>query len=87
MEEEEGKPAKTAMEEVGDEPAVIVMGANSTDAKEEVTGGDGDDSLPDYVCCVVTEGIWTYFAAALLIIVLFAIATLKYCKKYLAKPR
>ncbi len=49
--------------------------------------GDGAYVLPDYVCCVVTEGVWTYFAAALLIIVLFAIATLKYCKKYLAKPR
>lgn len=43
--------------------------------------------LPDYVCCVVTEGVWTYFACFLLIAVLFAVATLKYCKKRFEKPR
>ncbi len=53
----------------------------------EDTDDDPTKKLPEYVCCVVTEGVWTYFGAALLIVVLFAIATLKYCKKYLAKPR
>ena len=46
-----------------------------------------EDHLPPYVCCVLTEGIWTIFAATLLIIVLFTIATLKYFKKYLAKSK
>ena len=44
-------------------------------------------SVPDYVCCVVTEGVWTWFAAILLIVVLFSAATLKYCKKRLSKPK
>ena len=43
--------------------------------------------VPDYVCCVVTEGVWTWFAAFLLIIVLFSAATLKYCRKRLSKPK
>ena len=43
--------------------------------------------VPDYVCCVVTEAVWTWFAATLLIVVLFAVATLKYCKKRMNKPK
>ena len=50
--------------------------------------GDEDvEEIPDYVCCVLTEGVWTIFSAATLIIVLFTIATLKYFKKYLARSR
>ena len=33
--------------------------------------------VPDYVCCAVTEGVWTWFFCILLIVVLFAVATLK----------
>ena len=43
--------------------------------------------IPDYVCCVLTEDVWTIFGACALIISLFTIATLKYFKKYLAKTR
>ena len=43
--------------------------------------------VPEYVCCVVTEAVWTWFAATLLIVVLFAVATLKYCKKRMNKPK
>jgi len=65
------------------------MAENATAENNNVTQlDDGDnEGLPDYVCCVVTEGVWTYFSAFLLIAVLFAVATLKYCKKRLAKPR
>ena len=42
---------------------------------------DGEDSdevaIPDYVCCVVTEGVWVWFAAILLFAILMFIATLK----------
>ena len=48
---------------------------------------DEEFIIPDYVCCVLTEGVWTIFAASLLIIGLFAIATLKYLKKRLAKTK
>lgn len=43
--------------------------------------------IPDYVCCVLTEGVWTIFGACVLILGLFTIATLKYFKKYLAKTK
>ena len=46
-----------------------------------------DFVIPDYVCCVLTEGVWTIFGACLLIFGLFTIATLKYFKKYLAKTK
>ena len=46
-----------------------------------------DFVIPDYVCCVLTEGVWTIFGASLLILGLFTIATLKYFKKYLAKTK
>lgn len=48
---------------------------------------DENQVLPDYVCCVVTEGVWTWFGASLLIVVLFAAATLKYCKKSLSEQK
>jgi hypothetical protein len=41
--------------------------------------------LPDYVCCVVTEGVWTWFSAFLFTIILFVVATLRYYKKSLRK--
>lgn len=46
-----------------------------------------EDPIPPYVCCVVTEGVWTIFGATLLIVALFTIATMKYFKKYLAKSK
>ncbi len=56
---------------------------------EAVAPVDDDDNfeIPDYVCCVLTEGTWTWFGAFLLIFILFTIATLKYCKKYLTKTK
>ncbi len=61
---------------------------NVTEAVEEsVTEDRVSDGLPDYVCCVVTEGAWTYFASTFLIVVLLSVATIKYCKKRLAKPK
>lgn len=43
------------------------------------TGGDDSDEIliPDYVCCVVTEVVWLWFAAVVLFAVLVFIATLK----------
>ncbi len=43
--------------------------------------------IPDYVCCVLTEDVWTIFGACVLILSLFTIATLKYFKKYLASTK
>ena len=40
-------------------------------------GGDDEILVPNYVCCVVTEGVWVWFAAVLLFVVLMFIATLK----------
>ena len=53
---------------------------NKTHMKEEFI-------IPDYVCCVLTEDVWTIFGACALILSLFTIATLKYFKKYLAKTK
>ena len=53
---------------------------NKTHVKEEFI-------IPDYVCCVLTEDVWTIFGACALILSLFTIATLKYFKKYLAKTK
>ena len=84
--------ASATFEEEGQDLAKVILD-NSTslvedeDSLSKAEPEDAGNNLPDYVCCVVTEGVWTYFAAALLIVVLFAVATLKYCKKYLAKPR
>ena len=41
------------------------------------TGDDDEILVPNYVCCVVTEGVWVWFAAVLLFVVLMFIATLK----------
>ncbi len=51
--------------------------------------GDEEDDfeIPDYVCCVLSEGTWTWFGAFLLIFILLLVATLKYCRKYLSKPK
>ena len=43
--------------------------------------------IPDYVCCVLTEGTWTWFGAVLFSVILLLIATLKYCRKHLSKPK
>merc|ERR1712223_2319364 len=43
--------------------------------------------IPPYVCCVLTEEAWTWFAAILFFAILLFIATLKYCRKYLSKPK
>ena len=46
-----------------------------------------DDELPDYVCCVVTESVWTWFLTIILSVLLFALATLRYCKRYLGSEQ
>ena len=43
--------------------------------------------IPDYVCCVLSEGTWTWFGAILVSLLLLLIAILKYCRKYLSKPK
>ena len=43
--------------------------------------------IPDYVCCVITDGTWTWFAAILFSVILLILATLKYCRKHLSKPK
>eukprot|EP00096_Caligus_rogercresseyi_P015464 TRINITY_DN7895_c0_g1_i1.p1 TRINITY_DN7895_c0_g1~~TRINITY_DN7895_c0_g1_i1.p1 ORF type:complete len:697 (+),score=171.70 TRINITY_DN7895_c0_g1_i1:125-2215(+) len=43
-------------------------------------------AIPPYVCCVLTEGIWTWFGSILLCSVLLGIATLKYRSKAIRKP-
>ena len=48
---------------------------------------DEEFVIPEYVCCVLTEGVWTIFGACLLILILFTLATLKYFEKYLAKTK
>lgn len=46
-----------------------------------------EEEIPPYVCCVLTEGAWTWFAAILFSVILLLIATLKYCRKHLSKPK
>ena len=46
-----------------------------------------EGKIPPYVCCVLTEEAWTWFAAILFFAILLFIATLKYCRKYLSKPK
>ena len=46
-----------------------------------------NNKIPDYVCCVITESTWTWFAAILFSVILLVLATLKYCRKYLSKPK
>ena len=47
----------------------------------------GDSDLPDYVCCVVTESVWTWFLTVILSVLLFALATLRYCKRHLGSEK
>jgi len=51
------------------------------------TNLEEEGSIPDYVCCVLTDGIWAIFLSTLLIVVLMTVATLKYLKKYLAQSQ
>ena len=53
----------------------------------KISHTDEEFVIPEYVCCVLTEGVWTVFGACLLIVVLMTIATLKYIKKRLAKTK
>ena len=46
-----------------------------------------DSEIPDYVCCVVTESVWTWFLTIILSVMLFAMATLRYCKRYLGSEK
>ena len=46
-----------------------------------------ENKIPPYVCCVLTEGTWTWFAAILFFVILLLIATLKYCRKHLSQPK
>lgn len=46
-----------------------------------------NDEIPPYVCCVLTEGAWTWFAAILFSVILLLISTLKYCRKHFSKPK
>ena len=46
-----------------------------------------EEKIPPYVCCVLTEETWTWFAAILFFVILLCVATLKYCRKYLSKPK
>ena len=56
---------------------------NETDSNDS----KGTDAIPDYVCCVLTDGTWTWFGAILVSLLLLLIAILKYCRKYLSKPK
>ena len=55
------------------------------DDNNEISGKE--DPIPDYVCCVLTDSIWTWFVAILISVLLLLIAILKYCRKYLSKPK
>jgi len=46
-----------------------------------------DSDIPDYVCCVVTECVWTWFLTVILSVLLFAMATLRYCKRHLGSEK
>ena len=46
-----------------------------------------DSEIPDYVCCVVTESVWTWFLTIILSVLLFALATLRYCKRHLGSEK
>ena len=46
-----------------------------------------EEDIPDYVCCVLPDGTWTWFGAVLVSVLLLLIAILKYCRKYLSKPK
>ena len=46
-------------------------------SSKALNGGEEEIVVPDYVCCVVTEGVWVWFAAIVLFAVLMFIATMK----------
>ena len=48
---------------------------------------NSEQKIPPYVCCVLTEETWTWFAAILFFVILLLVATLKYCRKYFSKPK
>lgn len=62
---------------------------NSTieDATFAPSDEEPEDVIPPYVCCIVTDGVWTWFASILFTVILMLIATLKYCRKHLSKPK
>ena len=53
----------------------------------EDLNNNSTSAIPEYVCCVITEAIWTWFATILFSVILLLFATLKYCRKYLSKPK
>ena len=59
-----------------------IMNNNTEDFNNNSTS-----AIPEYVCCVITEAIWTWFATILFSVILLLLATLKYCRKYLSKPK
>ena len=58
------------------------MESNPNGSRANSGSDDFDDEIliPNYVCCVVTEGVWVWFAAVVLFAVLMFIATLKVSK-------
>ena len=53
------------------------MDSNTNGSSKAHNGGEEEIVVPDYVCCVVTEGVWVWFAAIVLFAVLMFIATMK----------
>ena len=53
------------------------MDSNMNGSSKAHNGGEEEIVVPDYVCCVVTEGVWVWFAAIVLFAVLMFIATMK----------
>jgi hypothetical protein len=60
---------------------------NKTSSSVTADDDPAEEGIPSYVCCVLTEGTWTWFAAILLSVILLLLATLKYCRKYLSKTK
>ena len=65
---------------------INIMNNKTEDLNNIITNNSTSD-IPEYVCCVITESIWTWFAAILFSVILLLLATLKYCFKYLSKPK
>ena len=63
------------------------MDASSEKQENLLNKNETKINIPDYVCCVITEATWTWFAAILFSVILLVLATLKYCRKYLSKPK
>ena len=53
------------------------MDSNTNGSSKAHNGSEEEIVVPDYVCCVVTEGVWVWFAAIVLFAVLMFIATMK----------